>query len=115
MVFLSFDLMFMYESQWTFEGCVVLLDEPGLHLHPDAQRDLLRLLEPYAEGNTLLYTTHLPFMIDLHHPDRIRVLKETDNGIVVTTNLNESSPEAKLVLQAALGMDCLTKFPRCRS
>lgn len=108
--FFSFDLMFMYESQWTFEGCVVLLDEPGLHLHPDAQRDLLRLLEPYAEGNTLLYTTHLPFMIDLHHPDRIRVLKETDNGIVVTTNLNESSPEAKLVLQAALGMDASQSF-----
>ena len=108
--FFSFDLMFMYESQWTFEGCVILLDEPGLHLHPDAQRDLLRLLEPYAEGNTLLYTTHLPFMIDLHHPDRIRILKETDNGIVVTTNLNESPPEAKLVLQAALGMDASQSF-----
>ena len=103
--FFSFDLMFMHESDGTFEGCVILLDEPGLHLHPEAQKDLLRRLEHYAEGNTLLYTTHLPFMIDLNHPDRIRVLKEKDNSIVVTTDLVESPPEAKFVLQAALGMD----------
>ncbi len=103
--FFSFDLMFMHESEGTFEGCVVLLDEPGLHLHPEAQKDLLDRLEYYAKGNILLYTTHLPFMIDLNHPDRIRVLKETDNGIVVTTDLVESPPEAKFVLQAALGMD----------
>ena len=103
--FFSFELMFMHESKGTFEGCVVLLDEPGLHLHPEAQKDLLDRLEYYAEGNMLLYTTHLPFMIDLNHPDRIRVLKETDNGIVVTNDLVGGPPEAKFVLQAALGMD----------
>ena len=103
--FFSFDLMFMHESKGTFEGCVILLDEPGLHLHPEAQKDLLRRLEHYAEGNTLLYTTHLPFMIDLNYPNRIRVLKQTDNGITVTTDLVESPPEAKFVLQAAIGMD----------
>ena len=108
--FFSFDLMLMHESKGTFEGCVILLDEPGLHLHPESQKDLLRRLEEYASGNTLLYTTHLPFMIDLNHPDRIRVLKETDNGIVVTTNLTERHPEAKFVLQAALGMDASQSF-----
>ena len=108
--FFSFDLMFMHESKGTFEDCVILLDEPGLHLHPNAQKDLLRRLENYAKGNTLLYTTHLPFMIDLNQPDRIRVLKETNNGIVVTTDLIDSPPEAKFVLQAALGMDASQSF-----
>ena len=108
--FFSFDLILMHESEGTFKGCVILLDEPGLHLHPEAQKDLLRRLEHYADGNTLLYTTHLPFMIDLKYPDRIRVLKETDNGIVVTTDLTESPPEAKFVLQAALGMDASQSF-----
>ena len=103
--FFSFDLMFMHESEGTFEGCVILLDEPGLHLHPEAQKDLLLRLEHYAKGNTLLYTTHLPFMIDLNHPTRIRVLKEQDNGIIVTRNFAEGPPEARFVLQAALGMD----------
>ena len=108
--FFSFELMFMYETKGTFRGCVILLDEPGLHLHPDAQKDLLLRLEHYAEGNKLLYTTHLPFMIDLNHPDRVRVLKETENGIIVTTDFIESPPEAKFVLQAALGMDASQSF-----
>ena len=108
--FFSFDLMLMHETEGTLEGCVILLDEPGLHLHPEAQKDLLDRLEEYAKGNTLLYTTHLPFMIDLNHPDRVRVLKETENGIVVTTDFIESPPEAKFVLQAALGMNASQSF-----
>jgi len=55
--FFSFDLMLMHESKGTFKGCVILLDEPGLHLHPDAQRDLLIRLEEYAKENALIYTT----------------------------------------------------------
>ena len=102
--FFSFDLMFMHESGGTFKNCVLLLDEPGLHLHPDAQRDLLKRLAAYAEGNVLIYSTHLPFMIDLREPSRIRVLSETDNGNVVSEDLTQSQPEGKLVLQAALGM-----------
>ncbi len=102
--FFSFDLMFMYESDGTFEGCVLLLDEPGLHLHPDAQKDLLRRLEEYARQNTLVYTTHLPFMIDLREPDRIRVMSDKDGKTTVTEDIVSSQPEARFVLQAALGM-----------
>jgi AAA15 family ATPase/GTPase len=108
--FFSFDMMFMYESKGTFKGCVILLDEPGLHLHPEAQRDLLKRLEEYAKDNTLLYTTHLPFLIDLQRPERIRVLNETDHGTIVTSDLNQSQPEAKFVLQAALGMSGSTSY-----
>lgn len=102
--FFSFDLMFMYETKGTFANCVILLDEPGLHLHPNAQRDLLRRLEEYAANNTLVYTTHLPFMIDLHHPERIRILSESDEGTKVSADLTASQPDAKFVLEAALGM-----------
>jgi len=108
--FFSFDLMFMYESQGTFKGCVILLDEPGLHLHPDAQKDLLVRMEAYAKDNTLIYTTHLPFMIDLRSPERIRILSETENGVIVTDDLTQSQPEGKFVLQAALGMSGSTSY-----
>ena len=103
----SFELMFTHESKGTFENCVILLDEPGLHLHPNAQKQLLKSLEGYAKENTLLYTSHLPFMIDLNHPERIRVLEEKTEGIVVTTNFTGSDPATKFVLQAALGIDIL--------
>ena len=102
--FFSFDLMFMHESAGKFKDCVILLDEPGLHLHPDAQKDLLVRMEEYAKGNVLVYTTHLPFMIDLRRPERIRVLSESDGAVVVTDDLTKSQPEGKFVLQAALGM-----------
>lgn len=102
--FFSFDLLFMHESGGTFKNCVLLLDEPGLHLHPGAQKDLLARLEDYAKGNTLIYSTHLPFMLDLRHPERIRVISEAEDGAVVTDDLTKTQPEEKLTLQAALGI-----------
>lgn len=109
--FFSFDLMMMHGTKNTLKGRIILLDEPGLHLHPNAQKDLLRLFEKYSEDNTLLYTTHLPFMIDLDYPDRIQILKEeTEKGIAVTNDFTENPPEAKLVLQKALGMNAAQKF-----
>lgn len=108
--FFSFDLMLMHETKGTMKDCVILLDEPGLHLHPKAQRDLLERLADYASGNTLIYTTHLPFMIDLQEPQRIRVISETDHGTTVGEDLTLSQPDAKLTLQAALGMSGSSSF-----
>jgi hypothetical protein len=108
--FFSFDLLLMHQTKGTLKGCVILLDEPGLHLHPDGQRDLLKRLRAYAEANRLVYTSHLPFMIDLQEPDSIRILSETEDGTVVTDDLTKSQPEGKLTLQAALGMSGRTSF-----
>jgi predicted ATP-binding protein involved in virulence len=108
--FFSFDLMLMHETRGTLKDCVILLDEPGLHLHPQAQTDLIERLEEYAKGNTLIYSSHSPFMLDLQEPDRIRVISETDHGTVVTEDLTQSQPEAKLTLQAALGISGRTSF-----
>jgi predicted ATPase len=102
--FFSFDLILMHETRGTLKDCIILLDEPGLHLHPSAQLDLLHRLNDYAKGNTVIYTTHLPFMIELQNPERIRVISETEHGTVVKESLADTQPEAKLVLQAALGM-----------
>lgn len=102
--FFSFDLRFMHESDGSFEGCVLLLDEPGLHLHPGGQKDLLTRLDEYAAKNTLVYTTHLPFLVDLREPDRIRVIHEVDGNATVTESLSECGKDEKLTLQAALGM-----------
>jgi len=108
--FFSFDLLLMHQTRRTLKGCVILLDEPGLHLHPEGQRDLLKRLEEYAKGNTLIYTTHLPFMIDLQEPDRIRIVSETGKGVVITEDLTQAQPEGRLTLQAALGISGRTSF-----
>ena len=102
--FFSFDLHFMHDSEGTFENCVLLLDEPGLHLHPGGQDDLLKRLDAYAKKNTLIYTTHLPFLVDLRDPKRIKVIKQAKEGAVVSDDLGASQPDERLTLEAALGM-----------
>ena len=102
--FFSFDLHFMHDSEGTFEGCVLLLDEPGLHLHPGGQGDLLKRLDAYAKKNTLIYTTHLPFLVDLREPKRIKVINQTAAGAIVSDDLGGSQADERLTLQAALGM-----------
>jgi predicted ATP-dependent endonuclease of OLD family len=72
----------------TFKGCVLLLDEPGMHLHPGGQDDLLGRFDAYARDNTLIYTTHLPFLVDIREPSRIHVMKERqDRSATVSTDL----------------------------
>lgn len=103
--FFSFDTMFLYETDGTFKDTIILLDEPGLHLHIDAQRDLLKRLREYAKGNQLIYTTHLPFMIDMERLDTVRFCTESkDKGARVTTDFEAADQPTRFPIQAHLGM-----------
>ena len=103
--FFSFDTAFLYETQGTFKNAVILLDEPGLHLHTAAQRDLLVRLKEYAEGNQLVYTNHMPFMIDMERFDNIRVCMESkDKGSTVSADFYSADEHARFPLQAAIGL-----------
>jgi predicted ATP-dependent endonuclease of OLD family len=103
--FFSFDMHFMYETDGNFSNAIILLDEPGLHLHAAAQRDLLERMKSYAKGNQLVYTTHLPFMIDFKRLDNIYVAEEIPKeGTKVHTNWATADKDARFTLQAALGL-----------
>jgi hypothetical protein len=103
--FFSFDMRFMYETDGQFKNAIILLDEPGLHLHAAAQRDLLDRMKAYAKGNQLFYTTHLPFMIDFRRLDNIYVAEEVPNeGSKVHKNWATADKDARFTLQAALGL-----------
>ena len=103
--FFSFDTTLLYETKATFENAIVLLDEPGLHLHAAAQEDLLARLREYAKGNQLIYTTHMPFMIDMQRIESIRVCTEDDvKGSTVTKHLFGNDKRELMPLQAALGL-----------
>ena len=60
------------ESEEGHKDAILLLDEPGLHLHPTAQQELIAFFEKLAEKNQLIYTTHSPFLIDGEHLHRVR-------------------------------------------
>ena len=103
--FFSFDMKFMYETEGDFKGAVILLDEPGMHLHAAAQRDLLARMKAYAESNQLIYTTHLPFMIDMVTLVNIwEVEANPGEGTKVHNEWATADADARFTLQAALGL-----------
>ncbi len=86
--FLSFFLVFTYESEDTHDNAIVLLDEPGHSLHPLAQRDLSAFFDNLSMTHQIVFTTHSPFMIDADRLDRVRkVYVDKDGGTIASSNL----------------------------
>ncbi len=102
--FFSFYLVFLVESEEGHKNAVLLLDEPGLHLHPTAQQELISFFEELSERNQLIYTTHAPFLIDGTHLTRVRTVVETAQGrSSVSSDLWPPDRDTTFPLQAALG------------
>ena len=102
--FFSFYLVFLVESDDGHKDAILLLDEPGLHLHPTAQQGLISFFEKLSETNQLAYTTHSPFLIDGEHLHRIRPVKEDDTGHSrITAETWPEDRETIFPLQAAAG------------
>jgi len=89
--FLSFYLVFLVESQGDHKRSILLLDEPGVSLHPLAQRDLSAFFESLADTNQILYTSHSPFLVDADRLERARkVYIASDGTTKATANLRHS-------------------------
>ncbi len=89
--FFSFYLVFLVESEQHHRNAILLLDEPGVTLHPLAQRDLFSFFENLAHNNQILYTTHSPFMVDSNHLERVRsVYIDTQGKTVASSDLRAS-------------------------
>jgi hypothetical protein len=105
--FFSFYLVFLVESSKAHKGAILLLDEPGLHLHPTLQMKLISFFERVAEKNQLVYSTHLPFLVDGNRLDRVRTVHLSKNvpaKTVVSTDVRPTGDKDTLFpLQAALG------------
>jgi energy-coupling factor transporter ATP-binding protein EcfA2 len=95
---------------------ILLLDEPGLFLHAKAQRDLLDYIDAELKGHQVIYTTHSPFMVDVRHFDRIRIVRDRsmeedkplprdEEGTKVFTDILKADPGTLFPLQGALAYD----------
>lgn len=103
--YVSFAWKFTHASQGDFKNCVLLLEEPGIHLHYSGQRDLIRVFEDLSDTNTVLYTTHLSSMVDQANPERVRII-ETDNNhhLKVTHGVVAGQSAPMAVIETALGL-----------
>lgn len=82
--YLSFYINFIAQ---TFEAksneFIFLIDEPGIHLHPAGQKDLVKVLEDLGQKNQIIHTTHSPFMINRNYPNRVRLVSKGKDGTKV--------------------------------
>jgi len=102
--FFSFYLVFLVESEEAHKEAILLLDEPGLHLHPTAQQELIAFFEELSQKNQLLYSTHSPFLIDGEHLHRVRPVTEDDSGHSrISVNGWPKDRDTIFPLQAAAG------------
>lgn len=102
--FFSFYMIFLVESDDGHKDAVLLLDEPGLNLHPTAQQELIAFFEELADSNMLVYSTHSPFLIDGEHIHRVRPVTEDETGHSrITIDGWPKDRETIFPLQAAAG------------
>lgn len=108
--FLSFYLTFLVESKDAHRDSILLLDEPGLSLHPLAQKDLSLFFGNLSKTNQIIYTTHSPFLVDSNHLDQVKAVFIQDDGTTnVSSNLRigeSNSDQTKSIypVHAALGL-----------
>lgn len=83
------------------DDLLVLLDEPGLHLHARAQQDFLDFLnEELSPQYKVLYTTHSPFMIDPRHLYRAKmVVSDPGQGTNISEDVMRIGEDTRLPLQ----------------
>lgn len=108
--FLSFYLVFLVESLGEHKDAVLLLDEPGLSLHPLAQRDLSSFFDSLSKRNRIIYTAHSPFLVDSDRLERARKVYVAEDGTTkATSNLRHAEsdgeqPGAAYAVHSALGL-----------
>lgn len=68
-------------KKYDIENYVVLLDEPGVYLHVNAQKEILNLFEDFtSKDNQIIYTTQLPTMIYQNDLYRTRIIIKDELG-----------------------------------
>jgi predicted ATP-dependent endonuclease of OLD family len=83
------------------------LNSPGLHLHPTLQAKLVALFDRISAENQLVYSTHLPFLVDGNHLERVRTVYLSGPEPQKTMISNDIRPagdrDTLFPLQAAIG------------
>lgn len=106
--FFSFFLVFLVESKDSHSNCILLLDEPGISLHPVAQMDLIAFFNSLANENQLIYTTHSPFLVSTNNLSGVHAMYIGDQGeSIVSSDLRADRKISKnsiYPVHAAIGI-----------
>ncbi len=107
--FFSFFLVFLVETKQEHANAILLLDEPGLSLHPLAQYDLATFFRNLSENNQLIYTSHSPFLVDMDNLANVKAVyvDKASGRTKISSNLRYDEVDAEKSIypvHAALGL-----------
>lgn len=75
---------------------IYLFDEPGISLHINAQKELLKLFKELSnKGNQVVYTTHSPYMLDVKS-EGIYSIRAVSKNSAVYTSIYKTAYDAQL-------------------
>lgn len=100
------------------QGLVILYDEPGLHLHIKAHKDMFGIFEflTKEKGHQIIYSTHSPSLINTASLHNIGLVINTENkGTIVegltTSEINtDYKKDALQPVAEAMGLGSLKDF-----
>ncbi|MCI0341615.1 MAG: AAA family ATPase [Planctomycetales bacterium] len=104
--YFSFHVNFTAETQrGNLKEAILLLDEPGLHLHPAQQSGVLEVMRQLSTRNQLLYSTHSPFMIGAFDLGSLFVVEPSSvaPAAQVSESFWDADPNTILPILHALG------------
>ena len=66
------------------KNVIILLDEPGMYLHANACKGMLKIFDDISNESQILLATHNPYLIDAKKISNVRlVLNETDKSTII--------------------------------
>ena len=102
--YVAFAWKFTHATKGAYKNTVLILEEPGIHLHYDGHKDLLGVLGDLAESNTILYTTHVATMLDEAYPERVRIVELHDHHTRVINGVVSSQRVPMMLIESRLGL-----------
>lgn len=105
--FLGFFINFAIATKSEYRNALLLLDDPGVFLHPTGHKDLLLQFKRYLKDDVrTIYSTHLPSLIPKDSITSIRAAYKEDGRSVVTADFWKlSKTDAWAPIRASLGID----------
>lgn len=87
------------------ENTIILLDDPGVHLHPSAQKDILKLMKRMSKEKQIFFSTHSPSMIDRNNLKSVNlVVKDQYKGTNINVKFYKSDYDIFEPIRTAIGM-----------
>ena len=93
-----------HATKGDYKNCIILLEEPGIHLHYAGHKDLLKILNDLSATNTIIYTTHIATMLDPACPERIRIVEVQNHHTKVVQSVVSSQRIPMMLIETRLGL-----------